>query len=308
MSTLSQFFGGASGIPCELLVVGGGGASGCLSAAASSQASGGGGAGGLLYHSSVFIPKGVAHVVLIGAGGTSNVTAGVGSTNGTGSSFGDASVGGGGYGGYQDLSGSLAFKAGGEGGASNIAANGSGGGGYASDQQYVDFPGGAGAGLITSLNPTTIGEVALTASHEGGNGYWTNNPNIYQLASGGGGGAVGPGQYGASGRGGLGGSGYAFGITGTTVIYSSGGAGVSSQGVNVNISPIAGTANTGEGATGAATANGSPANGATGGSGVVIIAYPISYAAPASIIGTYTTPTRSGYRVYRFTGSGSITL
>jgi hypothetical protein len=42
---------------------------------------------------------------------------------------------------------------------------------------------------------------------------------------------------------------------------------------------------------------------------VVIIAYPNSYPAPTTISGlTYDQPTRSGYRVYRFTaGSGTIT-
>jgi hypothetical protein len=43
---------------------------------------------------------------------------------------------------------------------------------------------------------------------------------------------------------------------------------------------------------------------------VVIIAYPDTFAAPVSISGglTYDQPTRSGYRVYRFTaGTGTIT-
>ncbi len=50
-----------------------------------------------------------------------------------------------------------------------------------------------------------------------------------------------------------------------------------------------------------------------GGSGVIIIAYPIGYNAPASIGGglTYTvdTTTRAGYRVYKFTaGTGTVTF
>jgi hypothetical protein len=52
------------------------------------------------------------------------------------------------------------------------------------------------------------------------------------------------------------------------------------------------------------------ASGGAGGSGIVIIAYPDTYAAPSSISGglTYDQPTRSGYRVYRFTaGTGTIT-
>jgi hypothetical protein len=50
--------------------------------------------------------------------------------------------------------------------------------------------------------------------------------------------------------------------------------------------------------------------GGNGGTGVVVIAYPNTYPAPTSISGglTYNEPTRSGYRVYRFTaGTGTIT-
>jgi hypothetical protein len=54
---------------------------------------------------------------------------------------------------------------------------------------------------------------------------------------------------------------------------------------------------------------GGGAAGAVGGSGVVIIAYPNTFPALTSISGglTYDQPTRSGYRVYRFTnGTGPI--
>jgi hypothetical protein len=49
---------------------------------------------------------------------------------------------------------------------------------------------------------------------------------------------------------------------------------------------------------------------ASGGSGIVIIAYPDSFPAPTSISGlTYNQPSRAGYRVYRFTaGTGTITF
>jgi hypothetical protein len=51
-------------------------------------------------------------------------------------------------------------------------------------------------------------------------------------------------------------------------------------------------------------------SGGAGGSGVVIIAYPDTYAAPAISGGlTYTQPSRAGYRVYRFTGgTGTVTF
>jgi hypothetical protein len=50
--------------------------------------------------------------------------------------------------------------------------------------------------------------------------------------------------------------------------------------------------------------------GGNGGSGVVVIAYPDTYTAPVSITGglVYDQPTRTGYRVYRFTsGTGTVT-
>jgi hypothetical protein len=69
-----------------------------------------------------------------------------------------------------------------------------------------------------------------------------------------------------------------------------------------------GTANTGGGG-GGGSYDGTRQNGGAGGSGVVIIAYPDSFAPLTSIGGTlfYDQPTRSGYRVYRFTsGTGNI--
>jgi len=70
-----------------------------------------------------------------------------------------------------------------------------------------------------------------------------------------------------------------------------------------------GTANTGGGAGGNGGFQGNPVG--NGGSGIVIIAYPDSFAALTSISGglTYTQPTRSGYRVYQFTGgTGTVTI
>jgi hypothetical protein len=74
--------------------------------------------------------------------------------------------------------------------------------------------------------------------------------------------------------------------------------------------PLAGTANLGGGGGGGAAENAANSNGNNGGSGVVIIAYPDTSSAPVSISGglTYDQPSRSGYRVYRFTaGTGTIT-
>jgi hypothetical protein len=54
----------------------------------------------------------------------------------------------------------------------------------------------------------------------------------------------------------------------------------------------------------------SPAGG-NGGSGIVVIRYPDSYAAATSIGGglTYSTTTSGGYRIYTFTaGTGTVTI
>jgi hypothetical protein len=67
----------------------------------------------------------------------------------------------------------------------------------------------------------------------------------------------------------------------------------------------AGTANTGGGGGGA---GGSGGLGGAGGSGVVIIRYPDSYPAATSTTGSPTITVSGGYRIYRFTGSGTITF
>jgi hypothetical protein len=48
--------------------------------------------------------------------------------------------------------------------------------------------------------------------------------------------------------------------------------------------------------------------GRNGGSGIVIIRYPIANAAAVSTTGSPAILTAAGYRIYKFTGSGSITF
>jgi hypothetical protein len=83
-----------------------------------------------------------------------------------------------------------------------------------------------------------------------------------------------------------------------------GGAGGGGQGSHVNAqSSTSGSANTGGGGGGQdAYSTGS------GGSGIVIIAYPDSFRDLTIGSGlTYTQPSRSGYKVYRFTaGTGNV--
>jgi hypothetical protein len=76
---------------------------------------------------------------------------------------------------------------------------------------------------------------------------------------------------------------------------------------------VAGGTNTGGGGGGGWNDGTSFSAGAAGGSGVVILAYPSSFPAiatiPGSLTHTVSTVSRAGYRVYTFTaGTGSITI
>jgi hypothetical protein len=85
---------------------------------------------------------------------------------------------------------------------------------------------------------------------------------------------------------------------------NTGGTGGSGGGGNGGPSPTAGSANTGGGGGGA---NDSVVGGA-GGSGIVIIRYADTYADAASTTGSPTFTTSGGYKIYKWTGSGSITF
>jgi hypothetical protein len=88
-------------------------------------------------------------------------------------------------------------------------------------------------------------------------------------------------------------------ITGSSITRSAGG--------GPGNPPSAGGANTGNGGQGKVAGGG---GGGAGGSGVVIIAYSQNFDAAVSTTGspTYSSVSRSGYHVYTFTGSGSITF
>jgi hypothetical protein len=76
----------------------------------------------------------------------------------------------------------------------------------------------------------------------------------------------------------------------------------------MNVAGTAGTANLGGGGGGVGGPEfGNPAGGA-GGSGIVIIRYADTYSAAASTTGSPTITVAGGYRVYKWTGSGSITF
>lgn len=268
------------GIPIEYLIVAGGGGGG-------GENGGGGGAGGYLESTSI-LSYGASISITVGGGG-----AGTNSGNGA---KGSASV-----------LGSFTAEGGGYG---KGATQGQGG------------PGGSGGGGSGDATTTYYNGGTASQGNAGGRGY-------FRFMGGGGGGAkntapVGTGADGGQinqNSGGAGGEGQPSSITGASVTYAGGGGGCYNTGGtqpaggaggggagSYNTTATSGSLNTGGGGGGIYANSASSGN---GGSGVVIIAYPNTYPALTSISAglTYTQPTRSGYRVYRFTqGTGTITV
>ncbi len=271
-------------INVEALVVAGGGAG-------SGFGGGGGGAGGLVYSSSYGLNSGT-FTVSVGLGGTNN-----GNTTG-------------GNGGNSVLA--------------TITALGGGASGWDGLQNGIAGGSGGGAGTYGSA-PSLGGDATQPSSSSGGFGFPGGSTTDIGYAAGGGG-AGGPGQNGTAG--GAGGIGKEYSITGTATYYAGGGGGgarssasrgqtsggLGGGGTGSSSSSnngTAGAANTGGGGGGSqGYPAGTGAGGNAGGSGIVVIAYPNTK--PALTISgglTYDQPTRSGYRVYRFTsGSGTITV
>ena len=275
----------------DYLVVAGGGGGGGAGTVGNSEGAGGGGAGGFRT-GTLSVSGSTSYTVTVGGGGTAG-TAGGNNNGGKGndSVFSSITSTGGGYGGGSQTSG---------------GSGGSGGGGGPG-------PGGSSAGA---------GNTPSTSPSQGNNG--GAGTNSAWSGSGGGAGASGTNASALNNAGQRadGGIGSQSSITGSAVYYaggggsgsyftySSGGAGGAGGGgsggaISPSTSAVQGTNNLGGGGGGA----GGGAAGAVGGSGVVIIAYPNTFPALTSISGglTYDQPTRSGYRVYRFTaGTGII--
>jgi hypothetical protein len=260
----------------EYLVVAGGGGGGWL---------GGGGAGGYRTASGFAVAAGSAITVTVGAGG--GITAGTSTSSGV--------IG-------QDSVFSTITSGGGGGGASynglGASAGGSGGG---------SFSGPGAAGNTPSTSPSQGNNGGAGSGYNSGGG-------------GGGAGAVGADGTGGGGTiGGNGGAGTSSSISGTATTYagggggytgsgstSTGGAGGGGNGGNLNTSPAtAGTVNTGGGGGGGGY-TGYPAQ--AGGSGIVIIRYPNTYALATSTTGSPTITVAGGYNIYTWTSSGSITF
>ena len=258
-------------ISMEYLVVGGGGGGGGSEGNTAGDSAGGGGAGAYRTSSSYALQLGT-YSVSVGNGGAG----GFGDNNGTNGANGESSI------------------------FATITSIGGGGGGTA-DKPGVSGGSGGGSSGDAGDSPG----LTLNAAY-GNNGAGASGGR----GGGGGGGA------GAAGSGRNGGAGLSNSITGSSLFYAGGGAsnannngagGSGGSGIGGSPSARNGTSNTGSGG---CSSYGTTSSGGSGGSGVVIIAYQNSAPAPTISGGlTYDQPTRSGYRVYRFTaGSGTVTF
>ena len=249
-------------LSCDVLVIAGGGGAGAYG--------GGGGAGGLLLHSAQSLIKETNYTCTVGAGGAGGVySTPIKGTNGGNSQFGSLTLSAGGGGGGTTQNANPGSRVG--------LAGGSSGGSGASDGGY---------GTVSSQSPSPSGQ-----GFGGGDG----SSQTYGMGGGGGGGAGGAGvggTYSTPATGGVGVSTYSsWGVATSTgqnisgtrwyagggggyANYGSGGSnpggnggGGAGDGNNGPVSP--GIANTGGG--GGATTN----PGSLGGSGLIIVRYPM---------------------------------
>ena len=276
----------------EYLVVAGGGGGG---GGHQSPGGSGGGAGGYRTASGFDITPGTPITVTVGAGGT----AGTGNGNGT----------------------PIATK-GGDSVFSTITSTGGGAGSYYLQTFNASIhSGGSGGGAFFDSGTAGSGNTPSTTPSQGNNGGGTAGGTTVQPSSGGGGAGGAGTTYGSGG--GAGGAGSISSISGSSITYAGGGgggAGINSSpggtatggggaGGNSGVNGSAGSPNTGGGGGGAGETQGGIFTGGDGGSGVVIIRYADTYPAGTapSTTGSPTVTVAGGYRVYKWTTSGSIT-
>jgi hypothetical protein len=224
----------------------------------------------------------------------------------------------------------------------NSAAGGGGGGGYTNYQSSVTLSPGTtytvtvgGAGTGSSIGAYTAEAGSNASGTTGGNG-----------GSGGGAGmSASPGYYGGAGgtnggngnkttqntntagtgqgtttyntwsgsiyySGGGGGGTYGYGFAGGAGGVNGGGSGGNGAGGNIGQKGNPGTANTGGGGggVGSDSAGNGGSNWGLGGSGICMMRYPDSFSAASSTTGSPTITVSGGYRLYKWTSSGSITI
>ena len=301
--SIADFYGKASIAPppsIEYLIVGGGGGGG--SDSSRYFGCGGGGGGGVLT-GTLATTSSVTLNITVGSGGAEN-------TNGNPSSIDTLVAFGGGYGGTNSRSPGNGGSGGGAGYRRSIAGigtlgqghNGGNSGGY-----YYGAAVGAGGGGASAIGNNAGTKYPGAYPNVGGNGGLGFLSSISGTAKryggGGGGGAYIPNTYDIdSSEGGNG---------GTTNIWRGNGSGTE---YNERNSPTFfqagnGEANTGEGGGGGGggsyTAN---YHAGSGGSGVVIIRYLDIYRDASDTTGSPTVTTSGGYKIYKFTNSGSITF
>lgn len=239
-------------LSCDILVVAGGGGGGYGYGS-------GGGAGGLVYA----INKAIT--------GSNSLTVGRGGAGGTGPYTSDENS-------HGRIGTNSIFA--------NIIALGGGGGvcSYGGGPVRDGMDGGSGSGAGRTGGVGGTGGTGIQGSSGGGTGYG-NDGSDGEVVTGGGGGA------GETSGTGAGGDGLELSISGAGVYYAGGGGGYQAPGGlggggaggSYGVLPTAGSANTGGGGGGANWA----ANGASGGSGIIIVRYKV----PFNASGTYSNST-----------------
>ena len=263
--------------------LGGGGGAGGYRNSYASETTGGGGS----TESTLALSVATNYTVTVGAGGAGGTGAGGNATSGSDSVFSTITSTGGG-------------------GAGNSSANGN--------------TGGSGGGGGSNTNSQT-GAAAVTSpvvqGYAGGDNFTSS---AYSCGGGGGAGAVG--TNGLASTGGNGGAGLSSSITGSATTRAGGGGGGVQQnqtggtggtggggnGTGNSTTGSAGTINTGSGAGGGGYHSSVAGNGGLGGSGIVILRYPVAYTLTNPGGGlTSSTATDGSYEVATFTaGTGNI--
>ncbi len=278
--------GGGGAGSGNLTTAGGGGSRGYRSSVAGESSGGGASA-----ETTIAVYAGLTVTVTVGSGGAagSDYYNGGGATTGLASSIAVASL-------------TTISTVGGGIGAAGFAGAGNGGSGGGAMQAS-----GAGTGTANQGYAGGLGNGAWNASGRGG----------------GGGGAGGIGGTYTTGAGGTGGAGVTSSITGTAVTRAGGGGGSGGTGTggtgtagggngavqtSPNGSPALPNTGSGGGASSAAAGGAAGGTGGQGGSGIVVIRYSSLYAAAAATTGSPTITVAGGYRVYTWTGNGSITF